>query len=232
VIGIYRITCLPNGKVYIGSSVEIEERWTNHRSELRCKRHANIHLQRAWNKHGPDAFVFEILQAVPEATRDELIEFEAAAIRLHKPKFNINLTPSKPPLCDPDAPGRKRVSEARKRCCSTPEAKAAFKARMATPEVRAKQTASNRARAKTPEHRARAALMITPEAVAKANLKRIGRKHSAEHREKVIAAISTPEAREKVAAKNRARVATPEWRAAHSEKLKASWSRRHAALAD
>ena len=71
--GIYQIICLTNTKVYIGSSVAIEKRWNEHRSDLRRNVHHSQHLQRAWNKYGEDVFVFEIIETVE---RDSLLKRE------------------------------------------------------------------------------------------------------------------------------------------------------------
>lgn len=60
-IGIYKILCIPNGKVYIGSSVRLAKRIRNHKSDLRQGKHPNQRLQRAWNKYGKENFVFEVL---------------------------------------------------------------------------------------------------------------------------------------------------------------------------
>jgi group I intron endonuclease len=62
VSGIYKITNIKTGQFYIGSSVNIKNRWQNHRSALRNNRHANKHLQSSWNKYGEDAFAIEILE--------------------------------------------------------------------------------------------------------------------------------------------------------------------------
>lgn len=62
--GIYRITCTPTGKFYIGSAINLRERWREHRKNLRGNRHVNKHLQNAWNKHCEDAFTFEVLELV------------------------------------------------------------------------------------------------------------------------------------------------------------------------
>ena len=45
---IYRIRNILTGKFYIGSSIDIERRWHEHRLHLRTDRHANKHLQNAW----------------------------------------------------------------------------------------------------------------------------------------------------------------------------------------
>lgn len=62
--GIYRITCTPTGRFYVGSAICICDRWDNHRSELRRGIHHNRILQRAWVKYGETAFVFEVLEFV------------------------------------------------------------------------------------------------------------------------------------------------------------------------
>jgi phenylalanyl-tRNA synthetase alpha chain len=59
--GVYSITNIKNKKRYIGSAVNIERRWMQHRSELRGGYHRSRYLQRAWKKYGEDAFRFEIL---------------------------------------------------------------------------------------------------------------------------------------------------------------------------
>lgn len=71
--GVYQILCTTNGKVYVGSGVNLQVRWSNHQSELNRGRHCNQILQRAWNKHGADAFVFSILEIVPP---EKLVERE------------------------------------------------------------------------------------------------------------------------------------------------------------
>jgi len=60
--GIYKITNIKNGKFYIGSSENVEERWSGHKSELKRGKHVNRHLQYAWNKNGKESFIFEILE--------------------------------------------------------------------------------------------------------------------------------------------------------------------------
>jgi hypothetical protein len=62
--GVYRITCVNTDKIYIGSSNELDKRLRGHRSSLRAGKHRNPYLQRAWDKHGEEAFVFEIIERV------------------------------------------------------------------------------------------------------------------------------------------------------------------------
>lgn len=75
--GIYEIVNLLNGKRYVGSSVDIERRWKDHRDDLAAHDHDNAHFEAAWYKYGPDAFEWRILMIVP---RDELKEYEQSLL--------------------------------------------------------------------------------------------------------------------------------------------------------
>lgn len=62
--GIYKIICTANGKIYVGSSQNLKQRWYEHQRDLRGHYHGNIHLQRAWDKYGETSFVFEVIELV------------------------------------------------------------------------------------------------------------------------------------------------------------------------
>jgi group I intron endonuclease len=72
--GIYKITNLTNGKVYIGSAVNIEGRWSAHKSLLEGGKHHSRYFQNAWNKYGDQSFQFEILEKVEN--KEDLIARE------------------------------------------------------------------------------------------------------------------------------------------------------------
>ena len=63
---IYQITNMANGKYYIGSAESFARREWQHKYELKKGTHKNPRLQAAWNKYGPDAFVFEVLEEIAE----------------------------------------------------------------------------------------------------------------------------------------------------------------------
>jgi len=65
--GIYQIRNLKNGKIYVGSSNNILQRWREHKSYLNRQRHRNCKLQSAWNKYDKNSFVFEIIEFCSEA---------------------------------------------------------------------------------------------------------------------------------------------------------------------
>jgi hypothetical protein len=65
--GVYQIRCVPTGKIYVGSAVNLRKRWDQHRRHLRKHKHGNRYLQHAWDKYGEEQFVFEILELVDVA---------------------------------------------------------------------------------------------------------------------------------------------------------------------
>ena len=62
ICGIYKIENLVNGKMYIGLSSNIKQRWRCHKIDLNGNRHDNQYLQNAWNKYGIEKFKFEIIE--------------------------------------------------------------------------------------------------------------------------------------------------------------------------
>lgn len=66
--GIYAIRCAATGSAYIGSSGFIDARFKNHVYHLNKGDHHNRHLQRAWNKYGKDAFIFDTLEIVEDVS--------------------------------------------------------------------------------------------------------------------------------------------------------------------
>ena len=86
-IGIYRIRNSVNQKIYIGSSKDIEERWYNHKRALRAGRHHSILLQRSWDKHGEESFVFEIVELIQD--ENQLLILEQTYLDKLNPKLNV-----------------------------------------------------------------------------------------------------------------------------------------------
>lgn len=80
--GIYEIKNLVDGKVYVGSSIDIPKRLTRHKYMLRGNYHDNIHLQNAFNKHGENKFSFEVIEICLECElvikENSFIEFKKA----------------------------------------------------------------------------------------------------------------------------------------------------------
>jgi group I intron endonuclease len=85
-IGIYLIINCINGKIYVGSSSNISNRFFVHRWELENNKHHNQHLQNAWNKYGEDAFQF---CTVEECELSQLIEIEQKWINSNTLGYNV-----------------------------------------------------------------------------------------------------------------------------------------------
>jgi group I intron endonuclease len=62
--GIYQIRCVPTGKIYVGSAVNLRKRWQQHKSRLRIGKHVNRYLQAAWDKYGQEQFAFAVLEFI------------------------------------------------------------------------------------------------------------------------------------------------------------------------
>jgi hypothetical protein len=62
--GVFQIKNLANGKVLLGSSLNLEGPLNSHKFMLSIGRHRNEALQKEWNEFGPGKFVFEILEVV------------------------------------------------------------------------------------------------------------------------------------------------------------------------
>jgi group I intron endonuclease len=64
--GIYQIKNLINGKVFLGSSTNLHGPLNRDRFMLTTGVHRNEQLQKDWNKLGPSAFSFDILEVVKQ----------------------------------------------------------------------------------------------------------------------------------------------------------------------
>ena len=72
--GVYKITNLVNGKVYIGASKRIEDRWREHKKRINSPIHSDLET------YGLDNFKFEVLLECPE---DMLCQWERDMIALY-----------------------------------------------------------------------------------------------------------------------------------------------------
>jgi group I intron endonuclease len=72
--GIYSITSVNSGRVYIGSAVDFLSRKRIHLHYLRRGRHHSAAMQKEWNVHGESGFHFDLLEQVVDVKK--LIERE------------------------------------------------------------------------------------------------------------------------------------------------------------
>lgn len=118
--GVYKITCIKNGRFYIGSAAFLRAnspsklgfngRLNNHLRALRYNKHKNPILQNSFNLYGVDSFVFEILEfCEPEKCvereqyyLDTLQPFYPNGFNICKNALNNTKTPSKHRTCSRD----------------------------------------------------------------------------------------------------------------------------------
>jgi group I intron endonuclease len=85
--GIYKIQSqIKPDRIYIGSAIDINDRWRCHLKDLRKKKHSNIKLQNHFNRYGETDFQFSILLG---CNKEDLIKIEQYFIDSYNPYFNI-----------------------------------------------------------------------------------------------------------------------------------------------
>ena len=85
--GVYKITNLINNKIYVGQSVEIENRW-----EAEKNRCINFHLKQSFKKYGIDNFKFEILVECSKEVLDEIEIWYIDYYKSYDIKYGYNKT--------------------------------------------------------------------------------------------------------------------------------------------
>lgn len=211
--GIYQIRNMINSKSYVGSAVNIRDRWRNHKAELNRGAHGNSHLQNAWNKYGFEAFAFEILERIEP---ERLIEREQAWMdKLEVVKTGYNILPhAGSPL------GMKLSAETKAKIGAASKGKTlSLEHRAANAVAAKKQWAENR-NAMCASMKGKSSGMLgrkhLPETRAKIGVAHKGKKLSSEHRAKLSAATKaqwTTEARTQRSEQMRGRKLSPETRA-------------------
>lgn len=97
--GIYTITNMVNGKVYIGSTFDtFQKRWGNHIRKLRNNQHPNEHLQNAFNLYLEESFMFSIVEEIKDDS--VILDREKHYIEEYKSSnrefgYNIEVDPHK-----------------------------------------------------------------------------------------------------------------------------------------
>lgn len=206
--GIYAIRHIESARTYVGSSVNIERRWRQHKSAFNRGDHPAAYLAHAFLKYGASAFEFSVLEEC-----ENLTERENHWMALLKPAFNVA------PVAG-SVLGIKRTEETRmkmadaqrgiKRDCSSriglklSEAhrsalSLAKKGKALSAEHKAKIAAAMKGKIRTPQHRAALSLAhtgLTRSEQARKNIRMAcvgrkspmeGKKHSLETKLKISA---------------------------------------------
>ena len=200
--GIYKITCTVNGKIYIGSAVNLNRRWYEHQLYLQKHKHHNQHLQRAWDAYGQDAFTFEIMELVMPFVLFDRENYWLKTLKPYNHKIGFNI-------------GHK--------------AESGMAGREHSVETRAKISAANKGKIVPKEQAIKAALAHTglkrsPETKEKMRLAAIERNKSPEYIAKIVAANTgkkrSPETCANIGNGKRGKKFSPEARARMSEARK------------
>jgi group I intron endonuclease len=166
--GIYKITCVPTGKVYVGSAFDLARRQIEHRYHLKRGDHHCLYLQNAWNKHGADNFQFEIIEECSIELLQTREQFWLDFYRTTHPDlvFNIALViPAPMAGRTQTVETRSKISAAQKGVSvpsrgqnrsaeSVEKTAASHRGRKRSPETCARISAAKRGRAITPAQQA------------------------------------------------------------------------------
>lgn len=96
--GVYLIRCAATDRVYVGASKSsVRARTNQHRRALVAGTHSNKAMQQDWATHGPEAFLFEVAELVPDAgelqaAENRIMELHAASCYNRKPS-NMHKVP-------------------------------------------------------------------------------------------------------------------------------------------
>ena len=84
--GIYIITNTLTAETYIGSSIDIAQRWSDHRWALKNHKHKNLLVQAAYDRDGVEFFALTVLELVKDA--EQLAIREQYHLDTLKPTYN------------------------------------------------------------------------------------------------------------------------------------------------
>lgn len=195
--GIYEIVS-PSGRRYIGSAVNINRRWTRHRTELKGGYHGNAPLQRAADKYGLSGLQFNLLLV---CRPDDLLMYEQLTIDGLMPEYNLA------PIAGSSL-GIKRTEEFKRKVSD------AGRRRIVSEETRAKIGAAHRGK-KLPPHQ-----------IEMLKARNVGRKLTAEQVAILRNGCNSPEARAKRIKALTGHPVSEETREKIRKSVAASWARR------
>ena len=105
---IYRLLNVATDAFYIGSALNIRRRKWEHISDLKKGVHHCARLQRAWDEYGEDAFEFEVLEEVEDASA---LQVEDMYLQQHAGQaycYNTATSTTQPPSYTPEV--REKIS--------------------------------------------------------------------------------------------------------------------------
>lgn len=88
---IYVGRSLETNKVYVGSTAQGKRRIFSHIRDLTKNRHSNSYLQNAWNKYGPDDFVWHVVETCESEKLLEREQWWIEFLRASDRRYGFNL---------------------------------------------------------------------------------------------------------------------------------------------
>ncbi len=70
--GVFQIKNKVNGKILIGSNIDLKAIWNRQKAQLNFGNHPNDELQKDWKELGADAFEYEIILEIKENEGKEI----------------------------------------------------------------------------------------------------------------------------------------------------------------
>lgn len=238
--GVYAIVNVRNGKRYVGSaSRSFAGRREEHWNALCREGHFNRHLQAAWNKYGPAAFVFQILERCRPEQCLEREQVWLDAYRSYEREHGYNSRPcaesNRGNIWGPEA--RAKMSAAAQRRLERPGERERLaevgRRAVADPLIRAKISVSRKGIGHTPETKARISAALTgrpksPEAIARMSAAQRGRTISEEQKQRLRGlrkgSKASTETRAKMSASQQTRCQDPEVRKRLTEAQLKRWT--------
>ncbi|HPT13791.1 MAG TPA: GIY-YIG nuclease family protein [Bacteroidales bacterium] len=88
-MGVFKIVNSTNGKIFLGSSTDLDTAWNSHRFRLKAGLHENYELQKDWIQFGEQAFDYLVVEELKIKEGDdpgkELKAFEKLLIEELQP---------------------------------------------------------------------------------------------------------------------------------------------------
>lgn len=145
---IYMILCAPTGKYYVGQTINLSDRWRDHRKQLRKNKHGNIYLQHAWDKYGESSFVISVLEECTPACLTEREQYWIDKLQPFGERgFNINPLAGESPM-----KGKTHTPEARAKIGIASTGRiGGMTGKVVSEETKAKLRAANLGKKQSPE---------------------------------------------------------------------------------
>lgn len=121
--GIYIIQNIINRKAYVGSAVDVVNRWCHHLFNLDKGTHHSIKLQRAWKKYGEENFTFRTIERCKKKNLTKREQFYMNRFNSVKNGYNVQPNARSCLGVKHNKEFGRKISNAQLRLCATPEEK-------------------------------------------------------------------------------------------------------------